>query len=178
MEGTIGYIRMFAGSFAPKNFAYCQGQTINIASNTALFSILGTTYGGNGTTTFQLPDLQGRAAIGAGQGPGLSFISLGQKDGSNSVTINEGNLAQHSHNLSAVQIKVSSAGGSPSPVGGVIGSNPGTFAEGSGNNQFLAAGSLAGTTDPMGGNLPIGLQNPYLGMNYVICQYGVFPARN
>jgi microcystin-dependent protein len=178
MEGTIGYIKMFAGNFAPRNWAYCQGQTLAIASNTALFSILGTTFGGNGQTTFALPDLQGRVPIGQGTGPGLSTISLGQKAGTNSVTLSANNLPQHIHGLSAAQIKVNNIGDASSPVGGVLGNSPGNYGEGFGNNQFLAAGSLSGTTDNAGSSLPLTILNPYLGMNYVICQFGIFPSRN
>jgi microcystin-dependent protein len=178
MEGTIGYIKMFAGNFAPRNWSYCQGQTIAIASNTALFSILGTTYGGNGTTTFQLPDLQGRVPIGQGTGPGLSTISLGQKAGANSVTLTTSNLPQHIHGLSAAQIRVNNVGEAASPVGSVLGNSPSNYGEGFGNNQFLAAGSLTGTTDNAGSGVPLNITNPYLGMNYVICQFGIFPARN
>lgn len=178
MEGTIGYIKMFAGNFAPRNWSYCQGQTIAIASNTALFSILGTTYGGNGTTTFQLPDLQGRVPIGQGTGPGLSTISLGQKAGVNSVTLTTNNLPQHIHGLSAAQIRVNNVSETTSPVGSVLGNSPSNYAEGFGSNQFLAAGSLTGTTDNAGSGLPLNITNPYLGMNYVICQFGIFPARN
>ena len=88
MEGVIGYETGFAGNFAPKNWSFCQGQIVNIASNTALFSILGTVYGGNGTTTFGLPDLRGRAVVGVGQGPGLSTYSLGQVGGVENTTLN------------------------------------------------------------------------------------------
>lgn len=178
MDGTIGYIKMFAGNFAPKNWAFCQGQTLAISSNTALFSILGTTYGGNGTTTFQLPDLQDRVPIGAGAGPGLSNISLGEKGGNNTATLGLQNLPAHSHSMSNAQIRVNSVSDSSSPVNAVIGSSPSAFAEGFGNGQFLATGSLTGTTDASGAGQPIGLQNPYLGMNYVVCLYGVFPQRN
>jgi microcystin-dependent protein len=178
MEGTIGYIKMFAGNFAPKSWAFCQGQTIAITSNTALFSILGTTYGGNGTTTFQLPDLQGRVPIGQGQGPGLSPIVLGQKAGVNSVSLSTNNLPQHIHGLSAAQIRVNNVAEVASPVGKVLGNSSANYSEDPGNNQFLAAGSLSGTTDNAGSSLALNIINPYLGMNYVICQFGVFPARN
>jgi microcystin-dependent protein len=178
MEGTIGYIKMFAGNFAPKFWSFCAGQTIAIASNTALFSILGTTYGGNGTTTFQLPDLQGRVPIGQGTGPGLSNIALGQKGGSNSVTLSVNNLPQHIHGLSAAQIRVNNVGEASSPVGRVLGNSPSNYAEGFGNNQFLATGSLTGTTDNAGSGSPLSIYNPYLGMNYVICMQGIFPSRN
>lgn len=91
MEGTIGEIRMFAGTFSPRTWAFCNGQLMPIAQNTALFSILGTTYGGNGQTTFALPDLRGRMPIGAGQSP-YSFINLGDKQGLENLNITQANL--------------------------------------------------------------------------------------
>src|SRR6188508_951854 len=97
MEGMIGEVRMFAGNFAPKNWAFCQAQVIAIASNTALFSILGTTYGGNGTTTFGLPDLRGRVCIGPGQGPGLSNYALGEMAGTQNVTLMINEIPAHTH---------------------------------------------------------------------------------
>ncbi len=96
-EPFIGEIRMFAGTFAPRGWAFCQGQQLAIASNSALFSILGTTYGGNGTTTFALPDYRGRVPTGTGQGPGTDNIALGQVAGSPSVTLNGSQLPQHTH---------------------------------------------------------------------------------
>src|ERR1044071_43079 len=97
MDGVIGYTTLFAGNFAPFGWAFCQGQIIAIASNTALFSILGTTYGGNGVTTFALPDLQGRMVVGAGQGPGLPSYDVGQVGGAMSNTMTGQNLAAHTH---------------------------------------------------------------------------------
>src|SRR5580692_1409475 len=91
----LGAIFIFAGNFAPRGFALCQGQVLSIAQNTALFSILGTTYGGNGTTTFQLPDLQGRAPVGQGNGAGLSPVTLGQVGGVENVTIMAANMPSH-----------------------------------------------------------------------------------
>src|SRR5215212_259973 len=97
MEGTIAEIRLFAGNFAPRNWAFCAGQILPIAQNTALFSLLGTTYGGNGQTTFALPDLRGRVAVGAGQGPGLSNISLGQVAGETTHTLISQEIPAHNH---------------------------------------------------------------------------------
>src|SRR5688500_3214635 len=102
MEGVIGYTTMFAGNFEPKNWAFCQGQIMSIASNTALFSILGTVYGGNGTTTFGLPDLRGRRVIGAGQGNGLSPYSLGETGGSANATLTQAQMPAHVHPISVV----------------------------------------------------------------------------
>src|SRR5947208_9525764 len=95
----LGGIFMFAGNFAPRGYALCQGQLMSIAQNTALFSILGTTYGGNGQTTFALPDLRGRAPVGQGQGPGLSNISLGEVAGSETVTLLSTNMPSHNHTV-------------------------------------------------------------------------------
>lgn len=96
-EPFIGEIRMFAGTFAPRGWAFCQGQQLAISSNTALFSILGTNYGGNGTTTFALPDFRGRVPTGTGQGPGTDNIALGQVAGTPTVTLNTSQLPQHTH---------------------------------------------------------------------------------
>lgn len=99
MEGYIAQIILFAGTFAPRGWAFCQGQILSISQNTALFSLLGTTYGGNGQTTFALPDLRGRAPIGTGQGPGLSSISLGQMAGTENVTLLITQLPAHTHTV-------------------------------------------------------------------------------
>ena len=179
MEGYIAEIRFFAATFAPRNWAYCSGQLIAINTNTALFSLLGTTYGGNGTTTFALPDFRGRVGVGVGTGAGLGTISLGQVAGTNSLTVLASNMPAHNHGFTGVNIKVNGAGGEiASPVGGIIAGNASSYAEGFGANQFLAQGSVAGTTDNAGGTTPMSIQNPYLGMNYIICQYGIFPSRN
>src|SRR3978361_2054148 len=97
----IGEIKMFAGNFAPRNYAFCSGQLLSIAQNTALFSILGTTYGGNGQTTFGLPDMRSRSPLHWGQGPGLSSVSLGEVSGTESVTLTSGQLPVHTHALLA-----------------------------------------------------------------------------
>jgi microcystin-dependent protein len=179
MEGYIAEIRFFAANFAPRNWAYCSGQIMSIAQNTALFSLVGTTYGGNGTTTFALPDLRGRVAVGVGNGAGLSPITLGEVAGSPTLSILSTNMPIHNHGLSGVNIKVNGAAGdNPSPVGAVIAGKAGAYAEGFGANQFLAQGSVAGSTDLSGSSSPISVTNPYLGMNYIICQFGIFPSRN
>src|SRR5438045_7604430 len=100
-EGFIGEIRMFGGNFAPKGYQLCNGQILPIAQNTALFSILGTTYGGNGQTTFGLPDLRGRAPVSAGQGPGLPNYDLGTQTGSPTTTLTTGQMPTHSHTVAA-----------------------------------------------------------------------------
>ncbi len=180
MEGVIGYVTGFAGNFAPKNWAFCQGQTINIASNTALFSILGTTYGGNGTTTFQLPDLRGRAVVGAGTGPGLSTYMLGESTGALSVTLTTGQMPAHIHPV-AMQItpKASDTAGVSVPTNGVYAtpSNGSPFyASAPTTNMQAYTGAISmGNT---GSGLPVTMQRPVATINYIVCQYGVYPARN
>src|SRR5687767_4324920 len=99
MDEFIGIVKIFAGNFAPRGWMFCQGQLLSIAQNTALFSILGTTYGGNGQTTFALPDLRGRVPVGVGQGPGLPSMSLGEMSGATSATMTIQNMPAHTHAL-------------------------------------------------------------------------------
>jgi microcystin-dependent protein len=177
MEGTIGEIRMFAGNFAPRNWAFCNGQLMSISQNTALFSILGTTYGGNGQTTFGLPDLRGRVAVGTGQGPGLPNMTLGEMAGYPTNTLLITNLPAHTHTLNA-----STNGPTDNTAAGDLlasqsrsngGTMPNVYAA---NSTPVAMGSLAiGTT---GGNQPFSIMQPYLGMNYIVCLFGIFPSRN
>lgn len=173
MEGYLGEIRMFAGTFAPKNWAFCQGQTLGIAQNTALFAILGTTYGGNGTTTFGLPDFQGRVAVGAGNGPGLSSVVLGEVSGTENNTLTTANLPAHTHPMNAS----SDAATVGTPAGNSLGVNARggitPFAPGVANQVAMAS-----TTGSAGNATPVNNMQPYLGMNYIICQAGVFPVRN
>ncbi len=181
MEGVIGYLTIFAGNFAPKNWALCQGQIINIASNTAAFSILGTTYGGNGTTTFGLPNLQGKTVIGAGSGPGLSSYSLGQNGGIESLTLNTSQMPAHSH---PVAVTSTFAAGAEATTN--VATNNVFGADKTGDiipftvNPDTQLKPYSGTinTAPNGGNQPISISNPYLSLNYIICLYGVYPARN
>jgi microcystin-dependent protein len=174
MEGTIGEIRMFAGNFAPKNWAFCQGQLLAIQSNTALFSILGTTYGGNGTTNFALPDLQGRVPVGAGTGPGLPTVVLGEIAGTNTNTLTISEMPMHTHTVAA-NAGTAGRGLQVSPTNNFPAQNQ----DGSGNY----APTPDTTMNPQmvglaGGSQPVNNMQPYLGMNYVICLYGIFPSRN
>jgi microcystin-dependent protein len=180
MEGTIGEIRMFAGTFAPRTWALCNGQLISIATNTALFSILGTTYGGNGQVNFALPDFQGRVAVGTGTGPGLPNVQLGQKAGTNTVTLTTANMPAHNHQV---------VGNVNMPCWNDEGTTPNP---GSGFPASAApANNYAPTSDAVMGNIPVNLpttvngnsspfsiMQPYLGMNYIICMFGIFPSRD
>jgi microcystin-dependent protein len=179
MEGMIGEIRLFAGNFAPKNWSYCNGATINIASNTALFSILGTTYGGNGTTNFQLPNLQSRVAIGAGQGPGLSPYVLGQAAGVESVTLTVPQMPAHVHSGTGMFAPFAdSAGNDETNPGGEFIGKPAADLFCETPEGVMAPFPVSISLAPQGGNQPHSNLMPLLGMNYVICMYGIFPSRN
>jgi microcystin-dependent protein len=190
MEGTIGEIRMFAGNFAPRNWAFCAGQLMSISQNTALFSILGTTYGGNGQTTFALPDFRGRQAVGTGQGPGLTNITLGEVSGTETVTLLTTQMPAHTHTATATITGtvapgcVEDNGTVDNPAGARFAISP-TGAK----NYTTAAADGAMATSPIsatatitigisGNSQPVPIRNPYLGMNYIICLFGIFPSRN
>jgi microcystin-dependent protein len=172
-EAYIGSIVLFAGNFAPRGWAFCQGQLLPIAQNAALFSILGTTYGGDGRTTFALPDLRGRGPIGTGQGPGLTNVTLGQQVGSEQVTLTVNQMPAHSHLVACN----SSAGGNADPAGNVPGNAGGLSAP-----KVYANAATANMAPTMisaaGGNQPVSVQQPSLGLNYIICLEGLFPSRN
>ncbi len=183
MEGTIAEIRMFAGNFAPRNWAFCQSQILPIAQNTALFSLLGTTYGGNGQTTFSLPDFRSRVPVGAGQGPGLSSYVLGQMSGTENYTITNANFPAHTHPFSGSVTMPGNAadGNADTPQGNypavLTGTNMySTVNNGSGlaNMQLALTGAAVGSVSPQ----PVNNVQPVMGMNYIICLFGIFPSRN
>lgn len=188
MEGTMGEIRMFAGNFAPRNWAYCAGQLVSIAQNDALFSILGTTYGGDGRTTFGLPDLRGRAAIGPGQGPGLMNYREGAKGGWENQTLTVLNLAAHNHTTSGdvnVMIQhraVNDAGNTVEPEGAAPAILEGTNIYSNthdgtemGTDNVVAVAHL--NTTLAGGSQSFNKMPPFLTMNYIICMFGIYPSR-
>lgn len=170
MEGYIGEIRMFAGGFAPRNWMFCHGQTLQVAQNTALFSILGTIYGGDGRTTFMLPDMRGRVPTGVGKGPSLQDIRLGEVDGHERVSLTSAQLPAHTHALRA-----SSTPGDPvtSLAGAVLaGTTTGNY-----NHDTLSATLGAASIGTTGASQPFEIRPPYLGVNFIICVYGLFPER-
>jgi microcystin-dependent protein len=172
-EAYIGSIVLFAGNFAPRGWAFCQGQLLSISTNTALFSILGTTYGGNGQTTFALPDLRGRVPVGQGQGPGLTPVTLGEQVGSEKVTLTQSQMPAHTHVVACDK----TAAGNWDPTNAYPG-NPGEL---SGANLYgpTANGTMApNMISPAGGSQPVSIQQPSLGLNYIICTEGIFPSRN
>ena len=176
MEGYIAEIRMFAGNFAPRNWAFCQGQLLSIAQNTALFSLIGTIYGGNGQTTFALPDLRGRVALGVGQGPGLSNYDVGQVGGVESVTLATTQIPAHSHPLNGSN----SAGTSNAPTGNY----PAVVTDPTANpmNAYGTAAPIvamnAASVGNTGGSQPHTNLQPHLAVSYIICLAGIFPSRN
>lgn len=198
MEATIGQIQPFGFNFAPRSWSTCSGQLMPISNNTALFSLIGTFYGGDGRTTFALPDLRGRAALGFGDGPGVSPVPIGQRAGAETVTLNTLHMPSHNHTASFTP-----TGGSPStlnaiqaeattqdPAGNMLADPPGlggkVYAP-RGDNEPIAmdpasitGGSAGGavTVNNTGGNQPFEIRNPYLGINYSIALYGIFPSRN
>ncbi len=192
MEGTIGEIRMFAGTFAPRNWAFCQGQLMAISQNTALFSILGTTYGGNGQTTFGLPDLRSRIPVGTGQGPGLSNISLGEVSGTETVTLLTTQMPAHTHTATATVtgtvtpkcFEDAGLGDDPANAFPAVSSAGNKIYTSAAQQPDAAMGSspiaaTATVTIGIAGNSqPVPIRNPYLGMNYIICIFGIFPSRN
>jgi microcystin-dependent protein len=180
MNPYLAIILQFAGNFAPVGFALCQGQLLAIPQNTALFSLLGTYYGGNGINTFALPDLRGRTVVGTGQGLGLSDYILGEQTGLENVTLTSANMPAHSHTVQAV----SGIPDQASPSGGYLGQGP---KQGSGPTakfshfyvNIAPNTSLNPTTVSVaGGNQPISVLQPYNTVTYIIAMQGIFPARN
>ncbi len=182
MEGTIGEIRMFGGSFGPRGWALCQGQTLNIQTNTALFAILGTTFGGNGSQTFQLPDFQGRMAVGAGTGPGNKSFALGQVGGNSSITLTTANMPAHNHGITGgvtLQANADNGGLSTDPTNRYLaGTN--IFTNENGDLTGMATAGIANTLGIgiAGQSVPFDATPPYLAVNYIVCLEGVFPSRN
>ncbi|MBK9257727.1 MAG: phage tail protein [Saprospiraceae bacterium] len=176
MEPFIGQIAAFGFNFAPKGWAMCNGQLLAIAQNSALFSLIGTYYGGDGISTFALPDLRGRVAINQGQGPGLSPYSLGQRAGSESVTLNTSQIPAHNHiaTLRGNGEDANSGDANNKTLGAasanIYNSNPPE------NGATLNVNSLQ--VAPTGGNQPHSNMQPYLVINYCIALQGIFPPRN
>lgn len=181
-EPFIAEIKMFGGNFAPKGYASCNGQTLAIAQNSALFSLVGTTYGGDGRVTFGLPNLQGRSPVHYGTGPGLPAVNLGQMFGQPSVTMTSAQMPTHLHQATGTINVVASAGTARTPGGGYIAGDAGgdaNYAPPSATpNGTLAAGAVTTQVAPAGSGQPIPTQSPALAVNFIIALVGVFPSRN
>jgi microcystin-dependent protein len=170
----VAEIRIFPFNFAPKGWAFCNGQLLPISQNTALFSLLGTTYGGDGKSTFALPNMQGNAPMHPGQGPGLSLHDLGETGGSDTVTLLESEIPAHTHTLMALTSDFGNLNG-PSPLRCLGRSGNATAYQNVTNVGLtnLAFQALA----PAGGSLPHNNMQPYLTLNFCIAMQGVFPPR-
>jgi len=170
-EPFIAEIRIFAGNFAPRNWAFCNGQLLPISQNTALFSLIGTTYGGDGRTTTALPNLQGRAPMHPGRGPGLTERRLGQTGGTETVTLSEAQMANHSHTLRGTV----SRGASSQPQGNAFNRSVGDTAYHTPTNLTGMSAAMAPST---GGGQAHNNMQPYLAINFIIALVGLYPSRS
>jgi microcystin-dependent protein len=165
----VAEIRIFPFNFAPRGWAWCDGQLLPLSQNTALFSLLGTTYGGDGKSNFALPDLQGRAPMQPGQGPGLSLHDLGETGGSETVSLLESEIPAHSHALRGSNL----VSDSPAPSGNALARFPNAYQTSASGLVAMAPESLA----PAGGDAPHNNMMPYLTFYFCIALQGVFPPR-
>ncbi|WP_158826609.1 phage tail protein [Mucilaginibacter lacusdianchii] len=205
MEGTVAEIRMFGATFAPESWAFCQGQTMNINTNQALYALIGTVFGGNGIQTFNLPDMQGRVPVGIGTIPNQQFtVTLGQKLGAENVMLTSANLPPHTHQVTGAGV-CNIAGNLNAKM--TVNSNPSPNSQANPNEAFLSpaggnkpyATTNNGTLNvnalqvsganmsvnpssmmllPVGGSAKVDLHMPSLAVNFIICVNGTFPARN
>lgn len=203
MEGTIGEIRAFAGNFAPRTWLFCQGQSMPLNDNQALFAIIGTNYGGDGMTTFKLPNIASRIVVGAGQAPGLSNYSLGQVIGEENHALNLSELPAHNHQISptfsttagSVNLSlnaVASPGDQSNPADKYLAQdlNDNIYANATNSTNLVSLNSNAAkvsnlsppipqvTIGGSGNSLPHSNIQPVLAVNYIICVEGIFPSRN
>lgn len=192
-QSYLGSISGWGPTFAPRGWAFCQGQTIAISQNTALFSLLGTVYGGNGQSTFMLPNLSGRVPVGAGQSPGTSDYVLGEQGGSESTTLTSNNMPAHSHTTTttvsaALPVSTAAATSATPAAGDVLASANGSYGRDSvdvkiyapapGTVEIALNTSASVNVQPAGGSQPFSILQPFTAINYIICMEGIFPSRN
>ena len=179
MDSFVGAIFSFGFNFAPYGWAQCNGDLLPISGNEALYSLLGTTYGGDGTTTFALPNMQGRVPIGTGQGPGLPNYVIGQAAGSETVTLSTANLPVHSHAVLSASIPVGTTTDSNDPTGHyfapVAPSGAGSVYDPANGANMATNNTTSGTT---GSSIPMSILSPFLVVNYCISLFGIYPSRN
>ncbi|WP_346897707.1 tail fiber protein [uncultured Roseibium sp.] len=170
-EPFVGEIRMFAGNFAPRGWAFCDGQLLAVSQNDALFSLLGTIYGGDGRTTFGLPDMRGRIPLHQGHGPGLSERRLGSKGGAETETLTVNQLASHSHSFNANSAPATTSDPMGAVLADVLGYN---FYREDGQDTSLAPGAITNT----GGSRPHTNLMPTLCVHFIIALFGIYPSRH
>jgi microcystin-dependent protein len=168
-EPFVGEIRMFAGNFAPRGWAFCDGQLLAVSQNDALFSLFGTIYGGDGRTTFGLPEMRGRIPIHQGAGPGLSNRQLGSKSGSERATVSANAIGAHSHSFTASN----AAAGDGSPVGKTMATPSGSNIYGTGATSAMSASTITVT----GEGQPHTNLMPSLCVNFIVALFGIYPSR-
>ena len=181
LEPLIGSVDLWAPNFVPRGWAFCAGQLISISQNTALFSLIGTYYGGNGQTTFGLPDMRGRVPVGVGQGPGLSNYNIGQIGGTENVTLTLAQMPNHTHTATGTVTPAAGTGKitlTNDPTNNYMGQTPSTNVYTSSNNAIMGSSPLKIQIGLSGSGLPFSILQPYLSLNYIIALVGIFPSRN
>jgi microcystin-dependent protein len=182
VEPYLANMAIFAGNFAPRGWMFCQGQLLAIAEYDALFALIGTTYGGDGQTTFGLPDLRSRTSLHMGQGPGLNNYTLGQMSGSESVTLTTLNLPSHIHTTPVItgnpQASTDTTSGVNTPGTNLVPASGATLYNTVTEGLTMGPYSGSTVTPVAGGSQPAAVITPYLAMNYVIAVEGIFPSRN
>lgn len=178
VDPFVGEVTMFAGTFAPRGWAFCDGQLLPVASNSALFSILGTVYGGDGRTTFGLPDLRGRYPIGPGNGPGLSSYRAGERGGSETHTLNITEMPNHGHSPKMFVEATSATSNNPTNrMIGVASGDTKIFSDVDAAQEIqLAADSVKESN--VGGDRSFNKMTPFLGVHYIIALFGTYPSRS
>jgi microcystin-dependent protein len=180
MDEYLAIIKMFAGSFAPRGFAFCQGQLLAISSNNALFALLGTTYGGDGRTTFGLPNLSGRIPVGTGTGAGLKTVTLGETGGVEQISLTLANMPAHNHALTgSITFPVNDTqADATTPAGTYLADSPTPIYASSAGIDLGAPLNNTLQIGINGGSQAFALASPFMGMNYIICLEGLFPSRD
>ncbi|WP_221075344.1 phage tail protein [Agarivorans aestuarii] len=181
MEAYIGQVIIFAGNYAPRDWEFCHGQILAISSNQALFAIIGTIYGGDGRTSFALPDLRGRTPISAGQGQSLPQYPLGQHGGAESHILNESQMPSHNHQVTVKAKCLNGPGNAQTPVGAIWANDASASSisySNSAANADMGASAIEISQQNKGSNLAVNNMQPYLALNYIICVNGLFPSRS
>lgn len=177
MEAFIGTILIWPISFAPNGWAFCNGQLLNISGNTTLFALLGTTYGGDGVTTFALPDLRGRVPVGVGQGSGLSSYVLGQQAGTETVTLTTAQMPSHTHTATATLRGLNGLANQIVPAGNTLAVATSNQYSTNAPNVDMNNNSIDATIAEAGSGQAHENRQPSLALNYIICLQGIFPSQ-